>query len=271
MFIKLKKYVIIILIETEGVNMESRMEKYYNDNSQEFSRSKKNTNLYKEVYGSYSELEYLPVSDNVSEIDAARLKEIVGSREDYKKVNMPVAVMEDNITRKYEENKVYDINELIEKARSSKPKIETPQENSQSYNFLKTLESNELLKSQITEAKQQEEQKNESIITSQQTSSLSLDILSDLKPTGDTVVMEPINPTDKDTLNDIPIDNGIKEDDKSFYSGSYKFSKNDFFEEDDDFSDLKSKGTFGKVMLVVFILSICITAIYFLIKFLGTR
>lgn len=253
--------------------MESRMEKYYNNDIQEYSRSKKNTNLYKEVYGSYSQLEYLPVSDNVSEIDASRLKEIVASREDYQKSkSSQVALMEERPVKKYEEQKVYDINELIEKARNSKPKVQAPKENIQSYNFLKTLESNELLKSQINEAKKLEEIKQEQIINKQTTNTLSLDILSDLKPTGDTVVMEPISTSDKNTLNDIPIDNRIKDDnDKTFYSGSYKFSKSDFFEEDDDFSDLKKKSSFGKAILIIVMLSICITGVYFLIKFLGTR
>jgi len=251
--------------------MESRMEKYYNENSQEFSRSKKNTNLYKEVYGSYSELEYLPVSDNVSEIDASRLKEIVASREDFQKTKTPVAVLEENNTKKYEENKVYDINELIEKEKNSKTKESVHNETSQSYNYLKTLESKELLKSQINEVIEREERTTESIIETQQTSSLSLDILSDLKPTGDTVVMEPINPSITDSSNDIPIDIGLTDDDKSFYSGAYKFSKSDFFEEDDDFSDLKNKGSFGKVILVLFILALCGAGIYFLINFLGTR
>ena len=83
--------------------------------------------------------------------------------------------------------------------------------------------------------------------------------------------MEPINPSISDSVNDIPIDMGLTDDDKSFYTGSYKFSKSDFFEEDDDFSDLKKKGSFGKVMLVLFILALCVAGIYFLINFLGTR
>ena len=42
--------------------MESRMDKYYREKPQEFSRTKKNQNLYREVYGSYTDLDYLPVS-----------------------------------------------------------------------------------------------------------------------------------------------------------------------------------------------------------------
>lgn len=254
--------------------MNSRMEKYYSEEKKEYSRSKRNSNLYKEVYGSYSELEYLPVSDNVSEIDAEKLKEIVTSREEYhKKRNSQTVVKEQPIRKhEHEENKIYDINELIEKARKSKPKLtEVNKENLKSYNFLKTLESNELLTSQIIEKKYEE--KNDNIINNNEnmskTNSLSLEILSDLKPTADTVVMEPIN-NDKNANNDIPIEPTIQnEEDKTFYSGSYQFSKKDFF--DDEFQEVKKGSSFLKVLFIIIILSICITGVYFLIDFLGTR
>lgn len=270
--------------------MNSRMEKYYNDEHQEYSRSKRNSNLYKEVYGSYSQFEHLPVSDNVSEIDAEKLKEIVTSREEYhKKRNEQVESKEEPIKR-YEENKIYDINELIEKARKSKPRVtEEKKEHIESYNFLKTLESNELLKSQIKEAVKEDTPKientnisnnissnnisNTNIITDnlQKTNTLSLEILSDLKPTGDTVVMEPVANTMKNNTSDIPIEESVKkeEEDKAFYSGSYKFSKKDFF--DDDFQETKKGSSFAKALIIIVVLSICITGIYFLIDFLGSR
>lgn len=249
--------------------MESRMDKYYTDEVQG-SRSKKNTNLYKEVYGSYSELEYLPVSENVSEIDEEKLKEIVTSREEYQKQrNIPV----EEIPKK-EERKIYDINELLEKARNSKPKVvETKKVVSQSYNYLKTLESKELLKSEIKEELiKQEKIKEPTEFETKSGNTLSLEILSELKPTSDTVVMEPISSNNRNTNNDIPIEITKKdEDEKAFYSGSYKFSKSDFFEDDDDFYENKKGSSIAKAFVLVIVIAICITGIYFLINYLGTR
>ena len=69
---------------------------------------------------------------------------------------------------------------------------------------------------------------------------------------------------------DIPINNSVKnEDDKPFYSGSYKFSSKDFF--DDDIGKIESNHSFIKILFLIIVIAICITGIYFLINFLGTR
>ena len=46
--------------------MESRMEKYNEINIEKFQRSKKNANLYKEVYGNYGDFEDLPIPENTN-------------------------------------------------------------------------------------------------------------------------------------------------------------------------------------------------------------
>lgn len=247
--------------------MESRMDKYYREKPQEFSRTKKNQNLYREVYGSYTDLDYLPVSDNSSEIDVEKLREIVSSREDYHKKQNNIEKIEEP-DKKIKENKSYDINELIEKARSSKPKVVDKKENIDSYKFLKTLESQELLKKDIENAKKEETIKEEQ----KGNNTLSLDILSDLK--GDTVLVDPVfntKPKDNEDNNslDIPVNKTVKEDDKSFYSGSYKFSSKDFF--DDDISKIENNHSFIKIIFIIIVIAICIAGIYFLINFLATR
>ena len=64
------------------------MEKFYRKDLSDYSRSKKNANLYKEVYGSYGNMEHLPVSENSSEISMSDLQNMVSSREQYKKAKM---------------------------------------------------------------------------------------------------------------------------------------------------------------------------------------
>ena len=65
--------------------MESRMEKYYKEDLSTFERSKKNEKLYKDVYREISDLENLPVPDNSNEIDMDGLKQIISSRDEYRK------------------------------------------------------------------------------------------------------------------------------------------------------------------------------------------
>ena len=245
--------------------MESRMDKYYKEKPQEFSRSKRNQALYKEVYGSYTDFDYLPMSDNSSEINVDKLREMVSSREEYRKKEEII----DESNEKETDNKIYDINELIEKARSSKPKLVNKKEDIKSYNYLKKLETQEQLKEEIEEEKSTEEIKEQ--IKSGNT--LSLDILSDLKD--NTVVVEPIpkqeQEENKEDFNrDIPVTIIIKnDDDKPFYSGSYKFSSKDFF--DDDLKKIEKNHSFIKILLIIIILAICITGIYFLVNYLATR
>ena len=74
----IKKYDIIYIVEV--VNMESRMNKYQEFDIEEFQRSKKNANLYKEVYGNYDDFDDLPIPENTNEIDIENLKSLVGSR-----------------------------------------------------------------------------------------------------------------------------------------------------------------------------------------------
>ena len=88
-----------------------------------------------------------------------------------------------------------------------------------------------------------------------ETASLSLDILSDLKPSEDTVVTTPI----KDEL--IDTDKEEKKEDDVFYSGTYSFNKEDFEDKNDDFSDIESSNITLKIVLLSFGMLICVAMI----------
>ena len=108
--------------------MESRMEKYYRDDLSTFERTKKNEKLYKDVSSQISDLDNLPIPDNANEIDVNGLKNIISSRDEYRKAkelgrtfvsNRPR--MEEEIKiRDKNENKIYDINVLLENASSGR-------------------------------------------------------------------------------------------------------------------------------------------------------
>ena len=128
--------------------MVSRMDRYRVSNNhlsdKDSNRTSKNASLYKEVYGSYQNLDYFPIADNTNEIDMSRLKEIVkesnmGDRE------REVSKVEAKLSIKREENekREYDINKILEKAKSEKLTMKDTRKNelSSNYDFLKTLET----------------------------------------------------------------------------------------------------------------------------------
>lgn len=108
--------------------MKTRMERYV-ENLDDTARIKKNEELYEDIYNN------LPSSnisslDNESEIDLSKIKEIVSSREGYKRVKeyQSIVKTKDDLEEENEEydiyedidNKIYDINMILEDAKSKR-------------------------------------------------------------------------------------------------------------------------------------------------------
>lgn len=250
--------------------MESRMERYDEVDINDYQRSKKNATLYKEIYGNYSDLEDLPIPENTNEIEIDSLNSIVGSRvskrkEEVKNQDYELEDLEDN----HEDNeKVYDINELLEKAKVENAKVKKEETvNKNMPNYLANLESDKSTKDIISKYDGNDDDDmpivkevviEEEVNDKKGDSTLSLDILSDLKPSGNTLVSEPMI-TEED----------IKENqDKEFFSSELKFDKKDFAKGDDDeeFFEEENNHTFLKVILIIIGLSSLFTAIYFILK-----
>ena len=318
--------------------MKSRMEKYYTE-AKNYNRTTRNAELYKEVYGNYTGLENLPIADNTNEIDIKDLREIVNSSEKRKiKHTEPIDEEELSYMRKQEEHREYDINKILEKAKSTnKPKEDTRKNTSLNYKFLTTLESQELPVTEIKKAYQEaeytpkikEEQKNESkeeqseiymtrelkfhekqleitkeIELLKEEESSPLDLFEDLKPTENSFIVEAVKPEknsifaeedpieeisdpkieeiksdnkQSDIINDEDIDIIKKESwkvksqiDDDFYTNSYKFSKRDFIDEEEDFCDNPKKGSgILKTFLLLLAIFALTTIIYFFISKYG--
>lgn len=250
--------------------MESRMERYDEVDINDYQRSKKNATLYKEIYGNYSDLEDLPIPENTNEIEIDSLNSIVGSRvskrkEEVKKQDYELEDLEDN----HEDNeKVYDINELLEKAKVENAKVKKEETvNKNMPNYLANLESDKSTKDIISKYDGNDDDDmpivkevviEEEVNDKKGDSTLSLDILSDLKPSGNTLVSEPMI-----------MEENIKENqDKEFFSSELKFDKKDFAKGDDDeeFFEEENNHTFLKVILIIIGLSSLFTAIYFILK-----
>ncbi len=228
--------------------MESRMEKYYEDDLSNFTRSKRNEDLYKNVYKEISDLENLPVPDNSNEIDMDGLKQIISSREEYKKTKELERTMNlsrnDIGTANKTEKKVYDINVMLESAKNELNRTNIHREKMVNNNFLISLEdanippSDDAMEISIP-------MKNESEYGED---SLPLDILADLKGGDNTIVTDPI------IKDEVTMINKIKEG-ETFYSGSFNFSKKDFDDDEDEEEDnfLKEKEHGGiKIIFLIF-------------------
>lgn len=250
--------------------MESRMERYDEVDINDYQRSKKNATLYKEIYGNYSDLEDLPIPENTNEIEIDSLNSIVGSRvskrkEEVKNQDYELEDLEDNHE---DSEKVYDINELLEKAKVENAKVKKEVTvNKNIPNYLANLESDKSTKDIISKYDGNDDDDmpiikevviEEEVNDKKGDSTLSLDILSDLKPSGNTLVSEPMI-TEED----------VKENqDKEFFSSELKFDKKDFAKGDDDeeFFEEENNHTFLKVILIIIGLSSLFTAIYFILK-----
>ena len=246
------------------------MERYDEVDINDYQRSKKNATLYKEIYGNYSDLEDLPIPENTNEIEIDSLNSIVGSRvskrkEEVKNQDYELEDLEDNHE---DSEKVYDINELLEKARVENAKVKKEVTvNKNMPNYLANLESDKSTKDIISKYDGNDDDDmpiikevviEEEVNDKKGDSTLSLDILSDLKPSGNTLVSEPMI-TEED----------IKENqDKEFFSSELKFDKKDFAKGDDDeeFFEEENNHTFLKVILIIIGLSSLFTAIYFILK-----
>ena len=249
--------------------MESRMEKYYKEDLSEFNRTKRNEKLYRDISSEISELDNLPIPDNSNEIDINGLREIVSSRDEYRKakdLGRTVTLPRREITKEVpkESGRIYDINVLLENAKNEinknaeankeEPKINT--------NFLTNLEDANIPDiPEVDDAMELSEEvpKEDKDKKESNTNSLPLDILVDLKGDDNTVVTDPI------VKEEVTMIKKIKEG-ETFYSGSFNFSKKDFDEDDDDEKLFEEKSHNGiKIFFLIFGLLVLGAALYFII------
>jgi len=259
--------------------MGSRMDKYKNiDETDVPKRSDRNKELYRQIYNAYDEFENLVVPSNAKEIDLSSLKKEITSRDEYKKVKDYSDITNNKIVRKEivqeeqrQENQIYDINELLNKAVKDNKKQEESVPTMSTDSYLKKLKLDEVrtnldeVKEMYEDIKKETEEENEELL---KTANLSLEILSDLK--GD----------DDNTMIEAPIkDEYLPEEDNQFYSNKYKFSKKDFEDKDSDienedeediYDDEESSDNgkfFFKILLLVFGIAIVVVIAIYLISY----
>lgn len=234
--------------------MGSRMDRYNDTNIDNIpKRSVRNQELYKQVYNAYDDFENLVVPSNAKEIDLSTLKKEISSRDEYRKIKDYGDITNNKVIRKEiiqeeqkRENEIYDINVLMKNAvENNKEDVVSVDD---SVDYLSKLKLDDVDLSDDVE-----EEIDEELL---KTANLSLDLLADLK--GD----------NENTMVDAPAFDEIVEDDSQFYSGKYKFSADDFEENqnkteiDDSFvDDLKPKKGRLVIKILVFIILIIFIAI----------
>lgn len=294
--------------------MESRVEKYYTENLEAESashstRSSRNARLYKQVYGKYGDLDNLPIEDNTNEIDMEKLRELVlnsNSKQEEKEIRENLNILEQR-KRRIDEQKVYDINKILEKAKYENSKLKEPVSvvSKPQRDILSTLQSTELSLEEIRKASSQYKVE-ESVYTSenteealsmtrelkyknleldppQQTESndnLSFDLFEDLKPTGNTIITKPIKEDTNINVNKL-VESDIHSGDTrdiDIIKNAPQETSNDFFTnsyefskkdfaDDDDFFDSPKKGGIFKILLLILAITVFVGVIVY---FVGT-
>lgn len=240
--------------------MESRMEKYYKENPEYYKRSKRNEALYRDITRDMNDLDNLPIPDNSNEIDIDGLKQIISSRDEYRKAkDMGRTVTRERVVEEPKEDKrrVYDINVLLETAKNEVNKNnEVEGKKLINANFLTDLDDANLPSNDLVEVSEvtSENEKEKEVSN---TDSLPLDILVDLKGTDNTVVTDPI------VKDEVTMIEKIK-DGETFYSGSFNFTKKDFADEDDDDNFFEEKSHTGLKLFFLIIGLVLLAAVIYL-------
>jgi len=263
--------------------MQSRMDRYRDIEDKKFERSKKNTKLYEDVYDDmYRDTNYqnMKVIDTAKEINIDKLKNILDDNYDTRQyrtlrnydIGDTDSLKKSSISRN--EKRSYDINEIISEAKNRRTFMEEAKEKQKYIDFKNAIEGNYDTK---YEESKEEEKKLENLINTVSISndskeeSSSFDILSDLKGSDNTIVTNPVEAS-FDSLDNVSVltetknlEKTLVKADKTFYTDSNMFTKNDF----EDFStltnELKRSKKNKKAIIIILILIILGACAYFLI------
>lgn len=226
----------------EGDVLRTRMERY-SDDQEEAARTKKNQNLYEDMYSNVPSSN-VAVLNNESEIDVSKIKELVQNREGYKRLREYESIIKtpalENDEEEYDiyediDNKIYDINMILEDAKSKRGISEREKyhnlKNTQ-YNILSKLDLNEqtevddMVTDFFTQDKTIKElmtsinAKGNDKITEQ--SKTTVDLFDTLKGDDNTILTEAVQRDKIDTRQN------KTDDDTAFYTANLNFTKEDF-------------------------------------------
>lgn len=251
--------------------MASRMEKYHGNVSNNSRRSVRNESLYKDIYENteYSNIENVAVMDKTNEISLEQIKELLREHESEKKNTVKKEAPKVEIEPEEERN--YDIRDILIKAKDEHVDDNKNRTLNTQYNILKNID----IKDKMSSADELELEKtlvNAAALKEFDDNELSLDMLSDLKSSGNTIV-EKTNVGDllsevQEAKNNYEVkdDEGL---DKSFYTSSLNFKDEDFEQLKDLQESIASNNKMIKVLFFLLFVVIAVVLGYILFKFMG--
>lgn len=241
--------------------MPSRMEKYYEMKS----RTVKNKELYRTIYdeAEYTNVEGISVIEKNEKIDIEKIKELINGTNN---VNKPKEYKKEEIkplVEEIEEQKNYDIRDVLDKAKSERTDRDSRYSNIQ-YNVLKNIDLNSDTKVPDNVNEEQLKSMIEAISNNSKNDYTS-DLLDDLKsicdPNLKNQVKEEINNDDTQLQNTKLIQENL---DKSFFTSSMDFSSEDFEDLKEIKENIKKNNLLTKILLFI-LLVIIITGVLFLV------
>ena len=254
-----------------GDGMASRMEKYHSNVSSSNRRSVKNENLYNDIYDNtdYYNISNVATIEKTNEISLEQIKELLKERETNKKKYSTINRDVPRVHKAPEPDRSYDIRDVLVKAKDEHV-VDNRNRNLKNtqYNILKNINIKDKLDA-YDEAELEKTLVNTSVLKGYDDNELSLDMLSDLKSTGNTIVnktnvgdllQEVQEAKDKYQPHD---DDGL---DRSFYTSSLNFKDEDFEQLKDLQDSINSNNKMIKVLFFLLFLIIAGVAGYVVFK-----
>lgn len=264
--------------------MASRMERYYKPESKTKRRTVVNQELYRKIYDTseYSNIEGIATIENANEIDITKIKNMLKNREEYQKQkDLRTLICREEPKIQHietedsfeEENRIYDISDMLQKAKEEKGTEEKYRSlGDTNFNILKSLKVRN--EAQVSaDAGIEKTMTNINMLKNLDDNDLSLDLLGDLKSNTTTIasnnaIQQLLEQAKEEEIKRKEQDKKV-ELDNSFFTSSLSFRKDDF-EQVSKKSKEKIKGSLlrktflGLSLLAITVLIIVI--VYMLIK-----
>lgn len=257
----------------------SRMDRYNKENKTNL-RSNKNQELYKNIYelGEYSNIEGIATIDKSNEVDITKVKNMLKNRENYQQQKEIRELSKKEVEApKYdfydidENDKVYDIRDILTKAKVNKPTEENKSLDNVNFEILKELKDkhdHEEEKENVHEVL--DEISNTSKLNKLSDSDLGLDMFSDLQANTMVESKEAI----KALLDEVKQKEEEKKVnttanlDKSFFSTSLNFATDDFEELKDLKKNVKKNNHLVRILVYIILLAVAAAIIYFVFNWI---
>lgn len=245
--------------------MSTRMDKYLSNNSNE-SRSSRNKKLYDELYNTMNYTNSV-VIDQSREIDISKIKEIVDKerRLNEKKDNRPELNLDDlTMIEEEEEEKVYNINEVLKEAKEKRDIISDASEKRKNSRYEPHMDIDTELKEtkKVYDKILQEETELLDImntLTSAKTSANIKDAYKDITAESKLVELKQEEPSEE-----TPEEQKEEKKTKEYSTNTFMFNKKDFVDSELEES-LKGTNGFIKALIVILTIGILVAA-YYIIK-----